>query len=199
MNKPLLPRLAAACGIVFPIAMFLAVGNGNNFAPWRAVASTWALVLFLPFLVYLCGLLRDAESDNGLLSTVALVGGVSGILLKLSSHVPELAIHQDHLAKGTPLYKALDHMAGAATILTLYPLAICLGAVAVVILRARVLPRWIGVFAAVTAVALVINGGFVFASFVPALLFFLLWTLVTAVVLLRRSSSASTQLAYVTS
>lgn len=198
MNKPLLPRLAASCGIAFPIAMFLAVGNGNSFAPWRAVVSTWALVLFLPFLTYLCGLLRRAETDRGWLSTLALVSGVSGVLVKLISHVPELAIHQDHLAKGTPLYKALDHMAGAATILTLYPLAVSLAAVAVVVLRARVLPRWIGVFAAVTALALVINGGFVFASFVPALLVFLLWTLVTGVVLFRRSWSGSTQFVYAT-
>jgi hypothetical protein len=47
MNRPLLPRLGAACGVVFPIAMFLAVGNGNSFAPWRAVVATWALVLGL--------------------------------------------------------------------------------------------------------------------------------------------------------
>jgi hypothetical protein len=197
MTKPLLPRLAAACGIAFPIAMFLAVGNGNNFAPWRAVASTWALVLFLPFLAYLCSLLRQADSD-GWLTTVVLIGGVSGVLLKLISHGPELAIHQDHLAKGTPLYKALDHMAGAATILSLYPLAVFAAAVAIIALRTHVLPRWIGAFAALTAVALVINGGFVFASFVPALLLFLLWTLVTGVVLLRRSSSTATRLAYAT-
>jgi hypothetical protein len=198
MTKPLVSRLAAACGIVFPIAMFLAVGNGNNFAPWRAVVATWALVLFLPFLAYLCSLLWRADRDSRWLATLALAGGLSGILLKLISHVPELAIHQDHLAKGTPLYKALDHMAGAATTLSLYPLAICLAAVAIIASRTHVLPRWIAVFAAVTAVTLVINGGFVFASFVPALLLFLLWTLVTGVVLLRRSSSTATQLAYAT-
>lgn len=198
MSKPLLPRLAAACGIVFPIAMFLAVGNGNNFAPWRAVVSTWALVFFLPFLAYLCSLLWSADRDGHWLATLALLGGLSGVLLKLISHVPELAIHQDHLAKGTPLYKALDHMAGAATTLSLYPLAICLSAVAIIALRTHVLPRWIAAFAAVTAIALVINGGFVFASFMPALLLFLLWTLVTGVVLLRRTWSTATQLAYAT-
>ena len=198
MNRPLLPRLAAGCGIGFPIAMFLAVGNGNNFAPWRAVASTWALVLFLPFLAYLCSLLRTAAPADRWLSTLALVAGSSGILLKLVSHAPELAIHQNHLAKGTPLYEALDHTAGAATILCLYPLAIYVAVVALIVFREHVLPRWLGVFAAVTAVALVINGGFVFASFVPALLLFLLWTLVTGVVVLRRTWAASTQVAYAT-
>ena len=198
MTRPMLPRLGAACGIVFPIAMFLAVGNGSHFTPWRAVAATWALVLALPFLAYLWSLLRTAEGDGGWLSTVALVAGVSGILLKLSSHAPALAIHREGIQKGTQLYKALDNTAGAATLISLYPLAVCCAAVAVIALRERVLPRWLGVFAAVTAVALAVNAGFVYAAFVPALLLFLLWTLVTSVVLLRRNRSRSPQVVYST-
>jgi hypothetical protein len=194
----MLPRLGAASGIVFPIAMFLAVGNGSHFTPWRAVAATWALVLALPFLAYLYSLLRAAEGDGGWLSIAALVAGVSGVLLKLASHAPELAIHRDGIAKGTQLYKALDNTAGAATLMSLYPLAICSAAVAAIALRERVLPRWLGVFAAVTAVALAVNAGFVYASFVPALLLFLLWTLVTSMVLLRRSWSTQARVAYST-
>jgi hypothetical protein len=198
MIRPMLPRLGAACGIVFPIAMFLAVGNGNNFAPWRAVAATWALVLALPFLAYLYSLLRVAEGEGGWLSTVALVAGASGVLLKLASHAPELAIHREGIAKGTQLYKALENTAGAATLLSLYPLAICCAAVAVIALRERIFPRWLGIFAAVTAVALAVNAGFVYASFVPALLLFLLWTLVTSIVLLRRTSGSTARVAYST-
>ena len=198
MTRPMLPRLGAACGIVFPIAMFLAVGNGSHFTPWRAVAATWALILALPFLAYLCSLLRAAEGDGGWLSTTALVAGVSGVLLKLASHAPELAIHRDGIAKGTQLYKALDNSAGAATLVSLYPLAICCAAVAVIALRQRVFPRWLGILAAVTAVALAVNAGFVYASFVPALLLFLLWTLVTSIVLLRRTSGATARVAYST-
>jgi hypothetical protein len=198
MNRPLLPRLAAACGIVFPIAMFLAVGNGTTFAPWRAVISTWALLLFLPFLAYLCNLLRTGAPNDGWLPTLALLAGTSGILLKLVSHAPEQAIHQDHLAKGTLLYKALDHTAGAATILCLYPLAIYAAAVAVLVLREQALPRWLGLFAALTAAALAINAGFIYASFVPALLLFLLWTLATGVVVLRRTWAPATQIVYAT-
>jgi hypothetical protein len=189
-------RLGAASGIVFPIAMFLAVGNGNHFTPWRAVAATWALVLALPFLVYLCNLLRAAEGDGGWLSTLALVAGVSGVLLKLASHAPELAIHRDGIAKGTQLYKALDNTAGAATLMSLYPLAICCAAVAAIALRERVFPRWLGIFTAVTAVALAVNAGFVYASFVPAFLLFLLWTLLTSIVLLRRTPSTQPSIAF---
>jgi hypothetical protein len=198
MTTPMLPRLGAACGIVFPIAMFLAVGDGSHFAPWRAVAATWALVLALPFLAYLWSLLRAAEGEGGWLSTLALVAGVSGILLKLASHAPELAIHQERLAKGTQLYKALDNTAGAATLMSLYPLAICCAAVAVIALREGVLPRWLGIFTAVTAVALAVNAAFVYAGFVPALLLFLLWTLVTSIVLLRRVWGATARVAYST-
>jgi hypothetical protein len=198
MTRPMQQRLGAASGIVFPIAMFLAVGNGSHFTPWRAVAATWALVLALPFLTYLCSLLRAAEGEGGWLSTLALVAGVSGVLLKLASHAPELAIHRDGIAKGTQLYKALDNTAGAATLMSLYPLAICCGAVAVIALRERVLPRWLGIFAAVTAAALAVNAGFVFAGFVPALLLFLLWTLATSIVLLRRSPSTQPRIAYST-
>jgi hypothetical protein len=43
-----------------------------------------------------------------------------------------------------------------------------------------------------------VNAGFVFASFVPALLLFLLWPLVTSVVLLCRSPSAQPRVAYST-
>jgi hypothetical protein len=198
MTKQMLPRLGPTCGIVFPIAMFLAVGDGNHFAPWRAVAATWALVLALPFLVYLWSLLRAAEGEGGWLSTVALVAGVSGVLLKLASHAPELAIHRDGIAKGTQLYKALDNTAGAATLMSLYPLAICCAAVAVIALREGVLPRWLGMFAAVTAAALAVNAGFVYASFVPALLLFLLWTLLTGIMLLRRIWGATARVAYST-
>ena len=63
-------------------------------------------------------------------------------------------------------------------------------------LRERVLPRWLGIFTAVTAVALAVNAGFVFASFVPALLLFLLWTLVTSIALLRRSASTQPHIAF---
>jgi len=196
MSKSALPRLAAACGIVAPITMFVVVGNGSHFAPWRAVAATWAVVLFLPFLAYLYEVLRGAEGESGWLSRIVLVCGASGVLLKLMSHAPELAIHREHLVKGTPLYNALDQMAGGATLLCLYPLALCMAAAAAVVLRTNALPRWLGVLAAVTAAALVVNGAFVFAGFVPAFVLFLLWTVIAGVVVLRRAGSTAAQVAY---
>jgi hypothetical protein len=71
--------------------------------------------------------------------------------------------------------------------------------VAVIALRERVLPRWLGIFATATAVALAVTAAFVYASFVPAVLLFLLWTLVTSIVLLRHSSSTQPRVGQVAS
>ncbi len=62
------------------------------------------------------------------------------------------------------------------------------------VFRTRVLPRWLGGAAAVTAAALAINGAFLNTSNVPALLLFIAWTLAASLYLLRmpvpRSSAA---------
>ena len=64
---------------------------------------------------------------------------------------------------------ALDAVSAATTVVSLYPLAICTAAVAIV-LRADSLPRWLGVAAAVTSIALAANAMFVGTDQVPALL-----------------------------
>jgi hypothetical protein len=189
MNKVILPRLGAASGAVFAVALFVAAGNGDNsFSTPRAIAAVVAITLALPFVGYLSRLLREAEGRNGWLAPAALAGGITGIGLKLVSIVPELAIHRAQIADGTQLHKALQEMAGGATVLCLYPLALFCAATAIVVLRTGLLPRWLGAGTAVTAAALVVNGGFLEASFVPALLLFLIWTFVASVYLVRRSS-----------
>ncbi len=65
----------------------------------------------------------------------------------------------------------------------MYPLALLLAAVAVIALRTKVLPWWLGYGAAVTAAALAINAGFLHATIVPAFLLFAVWTLATSVTL----------------
>ena len=78
-------------------------------------------------------------------------------------------------------------MGDGATIFSLYPLAVFCAATAIVAFRTRALPRWLAAGAAATAAALAVNGAFLGAGAVPALLLFLLWTLVTSVYLLRRT------------
>jgi len=188
MNQPTLSRLGAACGAVFAIVLTVAAGNGDqSFSGPRAVAGIAALTLAVPFFAYLCSVLRQAEGAGGWLAGAALAAGITGITLKLGSGAPELAMHQAHLVTGTPLHTAIDAIAGGATVLSLYPFAVFCAATAIVAFRTRALPRWLAAGAAVTAAALAVNGAFLGTGSVPALLLFLLWTLLTSVHLLRRA------------
>ena len=188
MNQPTLSRLGAACGAVFAIVLTVAAGNGNeSFSGPRAVAGIAAITLAVPFIAYLCSVLREAGGADGWLVSTAFAAGITGIVLKLGSGAPELAAHQAHLAAGTPLRTAINAIGDGATVLSLYPLAVFCAATAIVAFRTRALPRWLAAGAAVTAVALAVNGGFLGTDSVPALLLFALWILLASVHLLRRS------------
>lgn len=115
----------------------------------------------------------------------ALTGGVAGITIKLASVAPEIA---NHLARGA-VHNALQDVANTATVVSMYPLALLLAAVAVIVLRTRALPRWLGYGSAVTATALAVNAGFLYATVVPAFLLFALWTLAASVVLFVKARS----------
>lgn len=188
MNSPLVTRLGAGCGALFAVVLFVASGSGNEayLAP-RAVAGLVALALFVPFLAYLCSLLRAAEGENGWLATTALVAGSVGITIKFVSVMPALALHRAHVADGTRLHELFDGFDNGATVIALYPLAVACAAIAVLALRTAALPRWLAVGAAMTALALAVNGAFLETSFVPALLLFIAWTFVASVHLLRRT------------
>jgi hypothetical protein len=186
MTSPFLTRTGAGCGAAFAVVLFVASGDGNQaFSASRAIAGLAALSLFFPFLACLCSRLRTAEGEEGWLVTTALVSGVAGMTIKIVSVVPDLVLHRAHIADGTRLHTVVSTFADAATILALYPLAVASAAVAVVALHTAVLPRWLAAGAAFTAVALAVNGAFLEASFVPALLLFLVWTLAASIYLLR--------------
>ena len=188
MNQSTLPRLGAACGAAFAIVLTVAAGNGNqSFSGPRAVAGIAAITLALPFIAYLCSVLREAEGADGWLASTALAAGITGIVLKLGSGAPELAMYKAHLSAGTQLNTAINAIGDGATVICLYPLAVFCAAIAIVAFRTRALPRWLAAGAAVTAAALAINGAFLGSDSVPALLLFLLWTLFASVYLLRRT------------
>jgi hypothetical protein len=188
MNQTTLPRLGAACGAVFAIVLTVAAGNGDqSFSGPRAVAGIAAITLALPFIAYLCSVLREAERADGWLVSTAFAAGITGIVLKLGSGVPELAMYKAHLSAGTQLNTAINAIGDGATVICLYPLAVFCAATAIVAFRTRALPRWLAAGAAVTAAALAINGAFLGSESVPALLLFLLWTLFASVYLLRRT------------
>ena len=186
MSTRTLPRLGAASGAAFAVVLF--AGSGHS-SPGEVVREIVAVVLFLPFLAYLCSLLREAEGPGGWLTTTAFSAGLAGITIKLVTGVPVIALQ--HIAAGTPLHKAVDNMATASTDISLYPLAVMLGAIAAITFRTGVLPRWLGFGAIAAAVALAVYA--VYGSFSidlnigPALGLWVLWTLLTSIVLFRRA------------
>ena len=188
MSTPTLPRAGAACGAVFSIALFVAAGDGSSYAPARAAIAAAAIVLFLPFLAALHERLGAADGGRTWPATTAVIAGVAGITLKLASGVPEIAEHRAHVAAGTQLHTTLDALGAATTMLSCFPLALLCLVVALLALRAGALPRWLGVGAGVTALALVANGAVLTTDAAPALVLFILWTLAASVALYPRSA-----------
>ena len=181
-NNPALSRVGSACGVVFAIVLFVANGDGSQpFSGPRAVAGLAALTLAIPFLGYLATLLRRAQAEAGRwLATTALGSGIAWAALKLGSGAPELAMVKAHVATGTGLHAALQAIADGATVISLFPLAVCCAAIAVLAFRSRALPRWLAAGAGITAVALAVNGAILQTTSVPAMLLFVLWTLLAS-------------------
>jgi hypothetical protein len=170
-------RIGAGCGIVWPLALSL----GRDGAFPVALAG---LVLFVPFLAYVCTLLRSVEGDRRWLTQTAFAAGLMGMTLKVTSGVPEIAYRG--IPTHSEAHKALEGLANGATIASLYPFALFTGVVAFQALRTRLLSRWLGVLTGVTSVSLAINGSFIHAATVPALLLFVVWSFVAGVSLFVR-------------
>ena len=110
-------------------------------------------------------------------------------MIKLVSVVSDIA--RRDLVPGSPTDKALESFGDAAFSVGLYPLAVFFAATAALILASGLLPRWLGVGAAVTATALAVNACFIDASFGPAFLLYLAWTLAASIVLVRTPGSST--------
>jgi hypothetical protein len=169
-------RVGAACGIGFPLALIAGRNSAGTF-----MLGAFGLVLFVPFCAYICSLLRSSDEDGGWLALAAFGTGLMGMTLKLASVLPEIAYRR--VPAGSQAHQALDGLASAATVVSLYPFAIFTAIVAYHSLRTGALPRWLGAFAGLTAIALLVNGSFEHAGTVPALLLFVVWTLAAGITL----------------
>jgi len=185
MNERILPRLGAASGALFVVLLFGPSSSGSD-ATIVIVLELIGLLLFIPFLGYLCSVLREAEGPRGWLATAAFGAGLVDVTIKLGSIAPGKAA--DSFDDATAMHQALEDMNSIAFIVTMLPLSILTAAAAVIILKTGVLPRALGWLAAVTAPALLVNGMFLDAEFGPAFLLFMLWVLLASVVLTVRSS-----------
>lgn len=184
MSERLWRRLGAACGILYVVLLFGPSSTGSD-AQIVIVLELISLLLFIPFLGYLWSVLRQAEGEGGWLSATVFGAGLVAITIKLGSIAPGFAAQQAGL--NTRLDEALDKMNSVAFIATMLPLSVLMAAAAIVILRTRALPRWLGWMAALIAPTLLVNGMFLDAEFGPAFLLFLLWTAITGIVLILRA------------
>jgi hypothetical protein len=183
MQERILPRLGAASGALAVVLMFGLTSTGSD-AQIVVALELLGLLLFIPFLGYLWSVLREAEGPGGWLSATALGAGLVGVTMKLASIAPGWAARD--FGETTEIHKALERMNEASFIAQMLPDGVMLAAVALVTLKTRALPRWLGWLAAVAAPLLLVNGMFLDADFGPAFLLFLLWTLLASVVLTVR-------------
>ena len=187
MQGRIWPRLGALSGVLFVVLLMGSTSTGSD-AQIVIVLELIAILLFLPFLGYLYSVLRQAEGEGAWLVPTAFGAGLVDLTIKLGSIAPGFAARTEGL--DSQLHQALEKMNSVAFIVTMLPLGVMMAAVAIVILKTRVLPLWLGLLAAITAPACLVNGTFLDAEFGPAFLLFLLWVTIASIVLTLRAGRA---------
>jgi Domain of unknown function (DUF4386) len=184
MSNRIWPRLGAASGIFYVSLLFGPSLVGGEVAGRIELVG----ILFLvPFLAYLSSVLRQAEGEGGWLSATVFGAGLVDLAIKLGSAAPSVAAEQ--VKEGSPLDTVLHDINDASFILSMLPLSVLAAAFAIVTLKTGVLPRWLGWMGAITSLALFANGMALEAEFGPGFLVFLLWTIATSAVLVRRAGA----------
>jgi len=216
-NAGKLQRLGAASGIIAVLLMVVLIFVGapafEEVFDFQASAQQFGASIdkyrqtlgLVNFLVGLIGLfllgftgslkssLRRAEGEPGLLSTAAYTAGalwafVWILYAALVSSAMELPGFYQNPEGAKTIFPVAFHMLFSPVILLLP--AMLLGATALVILRTRVLPRWLGwvsgLFALLNIVAA--GSGLIFRGPAIALtIIFPLWLVATSIVLIRKS------------
>jgi hypothetical protein len=215
MNGIWLKRFGAASGAIYILIAFLRGGgdDGPGFHASRRAILTWihtsstitsaryvtalvellGLLFFLVFVAYLSGVIRRAEGETGYLSTTVLSAGVLSVALKIASFPALVAAYVWAKDAVDPrIIGMLWDMAGVSMVLSLAADGLLVAAVAAVVIPTRALPRWLGWGSVVTSLAVFANvASNRGASFLPAMLLFMLWVLVTSIVLIRRAGETA--------
>lgn len=188
MSSPTTSRIGAVSGIAYVLGI-LSLNSADGDSTAILGAEVVALLLFLPFLAYLSSQLRPADAPGGWLTTTALSAGILAVTVKIAGVLPVILVEQGDLAPGVA--DAFTRLGDVSFMVSMIPLGVLLAAVAAILVRSRVLPTSLGWSAAAVAPLLLANGFDLGAEFGPAFILFLLWTLITAIVLLRRAVTVS--------
>jgi hypothetical protein len=155
-------------------------------AEFRSFVFTVGLVTFVWFVVALTTLLRRAEGEAAWRSGVAMGSGVLSVALVLSGNEVAAAFRADDLDPQLARYAFDEAQAAFANArVALGSFAVCCGWV---IVSARFLPRWLGWLVIATGAGLALSR-ISWTSYVwlPFYLFFWLWVITVATLLLRRN------------
>ena len=124
----------------------------------KTIGYLYLITSFLFFLGSLWGAMRRAEGGGGFLSATAFGAGVMSITIKLASAAPVLAARANTGELDPNLTGALQDINNASFALTFFPLAAMLAAFALVAIRSKALPGWLGWAAAPLSVAFAVGG-----------------------------------------
>jgi Domain of unknown function (DUF4386) len=207
-DRPI-PRLAALSGLAAVVLVFVGSGIGGSspdLGASRATIAAWVadqhastasyaggllellgILTMIVFAATLWSVLRRAEGEDGVLAATAFGAGLVSAALKLAS-APALfaAVWRSNEHLDPQFATALVDMNNVAFVLTWTVDAVMLGAAAIVILRTRALPRWLGWLAAATAAISLLSAPL--ADRVPpiGILLTFVWIIAISVVLFRR-------------
>jgi hypothetical protein len=204
--------LAAGTGIVFVVLSVVAAiiaqpTGGQDAAEYfverrsQVLVSSYlfglAVVFFVWFLGSLRSQLRQAEGTTGRLSAVAFAGGILTASTLFFQGTLNIALAGGIAERVDPdITRALYQVSARAADLVPFWVAVLTGASAVVMLRTGIVPAWLGWFGGLVAVASLVvpvaifveGGPFASGGIYGFLVLggFLLWTLVTSIVLVQR-------------
>jgi hypothetical protein len=210
MSERPIPRLAAFSGIAAVALLFVGSAFSGGGSPdldasraklvdWStahpATTSSYAggmiellgILAMIVFAATLWAALRRAEGGDGIFAASAFGAALISTAIKLAS-LPAVfaAVWRSRQGIDPQLAAALLDMNNAAFVLTWGIDAVMMAAAAVVILRSRALPHWLGWLGAITAAVSLVS--MPLADVVPPLgiLLTFAWIVATSVVLVRR-------------
>ena len=209
MNDRPIPRLAALSGLIAVVLVFAGSGIGGSspdLGASRATISAWVatqhattggyaggllellgILAMIVFAATLWSVLRRAEAGDGILPATAFGAGLVSATLKLASLPAAFAaVWRSRQGFDPQLATALIDMNNVAFVLTWTVDAVMLGAAAIVILKSRALPRWLGWLGAVAAAISLLSAPV--ADRVPpvGILLTFVWIVSVSVMLVRR-------------
>jgi hypothetical protein len=156
-----------------------------------------ASIFFVWFLGSVRSYLRAAEGGTGRLSAVAFAGGIVTLGFLMFSLTVTTALADGMAENADPdTSRAFYALVIQASDLTFFPVVAFTGASALVILRTKALPAWLGWLGIGVAVLSLSRGTAFFVEVGPfssagvlesvAIMAFLLWLLLTSILLVRR-------------